>query len=178
MPKQDYDLRSLLDIPLWESVQDQLAQLTGTAIITTDFKGNPITRPSCRTEFCNIIRDNPISRKRCLRCDALAGLEAVRLERPYIYLCHCGIVDAAIPVMVGNTYLGAVLFGQVRIPNNDTDSKVKRLVSEISTFQSESETTRQYLLEKYRQLPETEYDCIVGIANLINSIVRSLHRKG
>lgn len=171
MSRREFDLRALLDIPLWETVQDQLALLTGTAIITIDFKGNPITKHSCRTEFCSVIRENPVSRKRCYRCDALAGLEAVRLERPYIYLCHCGIVDVAVPVMVGDRYLGAVMFGQVRIPNGDTDSKVERLVSEISTFQSESKSARLDLLEMYEKLPEMEYDRIVAIADLINSIV-------
>lgn len=116
MARQTPDLRTLLDIPQWEKVQDQLALLTGTAIITIDFKGTPITKHSSRTEFCSIIRENPIARKRCFRCDALAGLEAVRMGRPYIYLCHCGIVDVAVPVMVGERYLGAVMFGQVRLP--------------------------------------------------------------
>lgn len=171
MAKRDFDLSTLLDIPLWETVQDQIAQLTGTAIITIDFKGNPITKHSCRTEFCSVIRENPIFRKRCYRCDALAGLEAVRLERPYIYLCHCGIVDVAVPVLVGDRYLGAVMFGQVRIPNNDTDAKVERLVNEISSFQAESESSRQDLLEMYEKLPEMEYSRIVQIAELINSVV-------
>ena len=99
MARQSPDLRTLLDIPQWEKVQDQLALLTGTAIITIDFKGTPITKHSCRTEFCSIIRENPIARQRCYRCDALAGLEAVRMGKPYIYLCHCGIVDVAVPVM-------------------------------------------------------------------------------
>ena len=43
MPRKDFDLKSLLDIPAWERVQDQLAKLTGTAIITIDFMGIPVT---------------------------------------------------------------------------------------------------------------------------------------
>lgn len=171
MARHNLDLSSLLDIPLWEQVQDQLAEFTGTAIITIDYKGNPITKHSCRTEFCSVIRENPIFRKRCYRCDALAGLEAVRLGRPYIYLCHCGIVDVAVPVLVGDRYLGAVMFGQVRIPNGDTGAKVERLVNEISSFQAESECARQDLLEKFQRLPEMEYSRIEQIAKLINSIV-------
>ena len=46
MARRQFDLKSLLDIPLWEAVQDQLALLTGTAIITVDFKGIPITKHS------------------------------------------------------------------------------------------------------------------------------------
>lgn len=171
MSRREFDLRSLLDVPLWETVQDQIAALTGTAIITIDFKGTPITKHSRRTEFCSVIRENPVFRKRCFRCDALAALEAVRLDRPYIYLCHCGIVDVAVPVMVGDRYLGAVMFGQVRIPNDDTDMKVNRLVNEISTFQAESDYAQRDLLEKYRSLPEMEYSRIVEISEMINSIV-------
>mgnify|MGYP000773238149 CR=1 FL=1 len=171
MARRDFDLKTLLDIPLWEKVQDELAKLTGTAIITIDFKGNPITKHSGRTDFCSVIRENPVSRKRCYRCDALAGLEAVRLGRPYIYLCHCGIVDVAVPILVGDRYLGAVMFGEVRISNNDTDGKVERLVSEISSFQSEGDAARQELMEKYDQLPEMEYKRIVAVADTINAIV-------
>ncbi|MEI3062813.1 MAG: PocR ligand-binding domain-containing protein [Oscillospiraceae bacterium] len=117
MSKGKFDIKTILDIPRWEAVQDQLAKATGTAIITIDYKGTPITKHSMRTDFCNIIRENPISRKRCQKCDSLAGLEAVRLNQPFIYLCHCGIVDVAVPITVGDQYLGAVMFGQVRISN-------------------------------------------------------------
>ena len=166
-----YDMKNILDIPLWERMQDQLAKMTGTAIICIDYKGNPVTKHSGRTEFCSVIRENPVSRKRCYRCDALAGLEAVRLERPYIYLCHCGIVDVAVPVMVGDKYLGAVMFGQVRLVNKDREKAV-RLVNEISSFQAEEDAARKDLLEKYEKLPEMEYERIVEIADLIDSIVK------
>ncbi len=179
MARWEINLAALLDIPLWETVQDQIAQLTGTAIITIDFKGTPITKHSCRTDFCSVIRENPVSRKRCFRCDALAGLEAVRLERPYIYLCHCGIVDVAVPILVGNRYLGAVMFGQVRISSNDdAEAKVERLVNEISSFGSNCGTDRQDLLEMYERLPEMEYDRIVQIAELINSVIHYIVDRG
>lgn len=171
MARMEYTMQSILDIPLWERMQDQLAKITGTAIICIDLKGNPVTKHSCRTEFCSVIRENPVSRKRCYRCDALAGLEAVRLGRPYIYLCHCGIVDVAVPVMVGDKYIGAVMFGQVRLMNKDAEKAV-RLVNEISSFQTEEEAARKDLLEMYERLPEMEYERIVEIADLVDSIVR------
>ena len=176
MARQDFNIQSILDIPHWEKIQDKLAQLTGTAIICIDYKGNPVTKHSARTDFCSVIRENPISRKRCFRCDALAGLEAVRLERPYIYLCHCGIVDVAVPVMVGDRYLGSVMFGQVRLPNKD-EEKAVRLVNEISSFQPEEESSRHDLLEMYEKLPEMEYDRIVEIAGLIASLVDYMVHK-
>ena len=172
MVKNTADIRTVLDIDEWEKVQDQLAKLTGTAIITIDYKGNPVSRHSGRTDFCTVIRENPVSRKRCYKCDALAGLEAVRNDKPFIYLCHCGIVDVAVPVMLGDRYLGAVMFGQVRVPSDDTDAKVEHLVNEISTFEAENETAREDLLEMYNRLPLMEYQRVVEIADLVNSLVR------
>ena len=171
MARRDLDLKSILDIPLWEKIQDEFAKLTGTAIVTIDYKGNPITRHSCRTDFCSVIREDPVFRKRCCRCDALAGLEAVRTGKPYVYLCHCGVVDAAVPVTVGDRYLGAVMFGQVRLPADETDAGVERLVSEVSTFQTGSEDARQDLMEMYERLPEMEYKRIAAIADTLNAIV-------
>ncbi|MGN1016493.1 MAG: PocR ligand-binding domain-containing protein [Faecousia sp.] len=169
MARNEITLASLLDIPLWESVQDQLARLTGTAIITVDYKGTPITRHSGRTEFCSVIRENPVYRKRCFRCDALASLEAVRLGKPYIYLCHCGIVDVAVPVMVGDRHLGAVMFGEVRL--SEPNTQVVRLVNETSTLPSGGDGRSAEVLEKFEQLPTMSYSRVEEIAELISSIV-------
>ena len=136
MARREFDLKGILDIPLWEKVQDQLAKATGTAIITIDYKGPPITKHSMRTDFCSITRESPKSRKRSQKCDSLAGLEAVRRNQPFIYLCHCGIVDVAVPITVGDQYLGAVMFGQVRI-SNGSDAGVARLVNEISAVHTD-----------------------------------------
>ena len=171
MSRPEYTIESVLDIPLWEKMQDRLAELTGTAIICIDIKGKPVTKHSGRTEFCSMIRENPIACKRCFRCDALAGVEAVRRGRPYIYLCHCGIVDVAVPVMVGDIYLGAVMFGQVRLLNKDREKAV-RLVNEISSILPQEDTARQEMLRKYELLPEMDYDQIVLIAEYIHDMVR------
>lgn len=177
MRRLDYDIRSLLDIPEWEKVQDQLAALTGTAIITIDYKGKPVSKHSARTEFCTVIRENAISAKRCYKCDSLAGLEAVRLEKPFIYLCHCGIVDVAVPVMAGDRYLGAVMFGQVRIPSDDTNAKVERLVMEISSFNEGADRGSADLLDMYNRLPELEYKKIEEIASMIDSMVKYIVKR-
>lgn len=59
----------------------------------------------------------------------------------------------------------------MRIPNDDTDAKVERLVNEISSFQAQEDTARKDLLEKYERLPEMEYRRVVQIAELLSSLV-------
>lgn len=177
MARQDFDIRAVFDVELWEQVQDQLAKLTGTAVIIVDTSGVPITKSSGQTEFCKVIRQNPVMRKRCYRCDALAGLEAMRLDRPYIYLCHCGIVDAAIPVKVDDRYLGAVLFGQVRIKNDESEAKLKRMMNEINSFSPNDENSCKCLLDMYESLPEMSYSRVEEIAQLISSMVNYIVQR-
>ena len=46
MSRFEYTIENVLDIPLWEKMQDRLAELTGTAIICIDIKGKPVTKHS------------------------------------------------------------------------------------------------------------------------------------
>lgn len=166
-----FDMTELFHISEWEAVCDQLAKMSGMAIISIDHKGTPVTRHSMRTAFCSCIRESAISCKRCNKCDALAGLEAVRQNRPFIYLCHCGIVDAAVPVVVGDRYIGAVMMGEVRIAQKD-NHRIDRLISEISSFQPESSPGRADLADLYRQLPEYDYGRIEASVQMVASLVR------
>ena len=168
----ELNIKSVLDIPEWEKLQDQFARLTGTAMITIDYKGNPVSKISGCTDFCTAILNNPTTRKRCFKCNALAGLEAVKLNKPFIFLCHCGLMDAAVPVVVGERYLGAVIFGQVRIPQSDTDTKLEHLINDISSLQPDDRMEQENLSDLYKRLPEIEYRRIIEIADMLDSAVK------
>lgn len=38
----------------------------------------------------------------------------MRENRPYIYRCCFGLIDIAIPILSQDTYLGALMIGQVK----------------------------------------------------------------
>ena len=97
------------------------------------------------------------------------------MNKPFIYLCHCGIVDVAVPVMVGDRYIGAVMFGQVRIPNDKTHENVQRLINEISSF-NETDGSEE-LMEMYKALPELTYEKVERIADLLDSIVKYIVKR-
>lgn len=110
-----FDLDQILDLTRWQKLQDKLARMTNMAIITVDYKGTPITQHSMCCPFCQSVRANPQLSKYCQICDSRGGLEAVRSQKPYIYLCHFNIIDIAIPIAVEDKYLGAIMAGQIRL---------------------------------------------------------------
>ncbi|MCL2856258.1 MAG: PocR ligand-binding domain-containing protein [Oscillospiraceae bacterium] len=121
MKTHHMQLDKILNMHKWQILQDSLAISTNLAIITVDYKGVPITRHSERRPFCKMVRESPHLEEFCRKCDSRGGLEAVRLNKPYIYLCHCNIVDIAIPIIVNDKYIGAIMAGQVTLSDSRYD---------------------------------------------------------
>ena len=174
MARPDIDINSVLETGRWQSVQDNIARAFGLAVVTVDYKGSPITGYSGCSVFCEKVMNHSVYRKRCFKCCALAGLEAARLKKAYICLCHCGLLEAAVPVMAGDSYLGAVLLGQAR----PTDSRAERLLNESTvTDLAESVSDINGLLNKLGDLPAISVSRLEEITGLVSSVVRYIVEK-
>ena len=172
MSINELSLQTLLDIPEWEVFQDQFAALLGTSLAVVDYRGILVSKHSGRTGFCSEVLEDPVMRKRCLRCSALTGMEAAWVDGPIVCSCHCGGVNAAIPIIVRDHFLGTVGFGPVRISKDDTYSPTISRIGEVSSFDPDDLSGRQELLELYSGLPEMRYQQFLGIAETLNAFVR------
>lgn len=115
-------LEELISVKTLQQVQDNFSAAVGIAIVTVDEYGTPVTRPSGFCGFCDTVRSSPATRDACLRCDNGGGRIAMSTGKPSIYLCHCGLVDFAAPIIAFGQYLGAIISGQVRLKDEDTYS--------------------------------------------------------
>ena len=158
-------LENIFNIPLWQNTQNMLAITTNLAIIMVDYKGSPVTRHSKCSEFCDYMRTLPHLSTMCQKCDSRGGIEAARTNKPYIYLCHCNLVDLAIPIIVDNKYIGALMAGQVRLTNKDDYLSLEKIVATTNTNAHIEQN--EILAKYYRQIPLIEYDQIQNIANLL-----------
>lgn len=156
------DLKHIIDLDRFQIIQDELSDLTRLAMITVDYRGIPITTHSSRSQFCGMIRNNPVTYKKCVRCDSRGGLESARLKSPYIYLCHCGVVDFAIPIIVQDKYLGAVMAGQVLTSDSN---KLEYVVDE-----SEFSNGKEVYKDLYQELPVMSMEQIKKHADTIYNI--------
>lgn len=122
-------LEYVINIDKFQKIQDDIAKATEMAVLTVDYKGAPITKHSRCSEFCTCIRSHPQYAKLCQKCDARGGLEAVRTQKPYIYLCHFGLIDFAVPIIVNDQYLGAIMAGQVFIKYDENKKNLENIVN-------------------------------------------------
>lgn len=108
-------INETFEVAFLQKIQDSFSDATGFATIIVDYKGNPITKYSNFSDYCLKVREQDDCAEACFRSDAHGGIEAAKIGRAYIYICHGGLVDMAVPIMVKGRYLGAILSGQVRI---------------------------------------------------------------
>jgi ligand-binding sensor protein/AraC-like DNA-binding protein len=148
----------------FQIIQDDIALATDLAIITVDYLGKPITKHSNCSEFCKNIRTTKYGIY-CEKCDSHGGLEAVRNRKPFIYTCHAGIVDFAIPIIANDLYLGAFMSGQIRLSPLDSQYAPERILHSVNlSFDSMNDVN---LEESYNKLPVMRIDKIMALANML-----------
>lgn len=171
MSYKNFNLKKIINIKKWQKVQDEIALVTKMAIILVDYKGIPMTEHSYCQEFCKFIRKDPEMSKNCQKCDSRGGLEAVRINKPYIYLCHFNIIDIAIPIVIDGIYIGALMAGQVLLDQDGNIDCLERMPKpkNIDTF-----VKNKYLKEYYEKLPKLTFDEINTTSNMLFSLCHYL----
>ncbi|OPA73335.1 transcriptional regulator [Paenibacillus selenitireducens] len=164
MSNSRFDLKRIIDLEKWDKLQDSLSLVSKMAILTVDYKGVPVSKHSHCQSFCQGVRQDAYLSQYCQKCDARGGLEAVRLNKPYIYLCHFNIIDIAIPIIIDNQYIGAIMAGQIKLRDADMP-----LLEQIVSRPSNAETDHKFkaLKKDYQALPVLSYEEVTTIADML-----------
>lgn len=160
-------IEDILNMKEWEKLQDTIAEVTKLAIILVDYKGHPIGKHSNIQKFCSNVRSNPKLAKYCEKCDARGALEAVRQGEPFVYRCHFNLVDMAIPIIMDDQYLGAIMAGQIKI----TDEK--ETLEQLLSIDNANQYVAFYL-NHYNSIPTLTINELENSANMINQLCQYL----
>lgn len=161
------NLDKILDLKKWRNLQDSLAFVTKLAIVTVNYKGVPISQHSGVRPFCETMRKNPDTAKLCEKCDARGGLEAVRTNAPYIYLCHWNIVDIAIPIIIDDKYVGAIMAGEVKIEDGDKHPQLEQMLTVPSKGFEQKLNNNEEIQRLYDSIPTLSYTEINEAAQML-----------
>ncbi|WP_315078878.1 PocR ligand-binding domain-containing protein [uncultured Clostridium sp.] len=156
-----------------EDIQDKISKATRLAFVTVDYKGEPITKMTSFTDFCSEIRKKSGAICNCKASDAFGGIQAAVTQKKCVYFCPCGLLEIAIPIIVGGHYLGGFIGGQVRCL--DAPLGVSRLEKVLG--HSRQHKDDDYMKELFNSTPLYEYERFVNIADLISLIINQLGEK-
>lgn len=160
MERNNLKIDDVINVEEFQKLQDNWSKATGISFVTVNSNGEPFTGTSNFTGFCEELRKYPEYRKLCYHCDACGGRKAKKEGKPYVYICHTGLVDYAIPIIVEEKYVGAILAGQVKVEDKEDLKQIIPL----------SDGWKQYknLADLYEQVPVvSSLDKIRAIANTI-----------
>lgn len=156
-----------------EDIQEKISKATGLAFVTIDYRGEPITRMTSFTEFCNEIRKKDDGACSCKSSDAFGGIQAAITKKNCVYFCPCGLFEIAIPIIVRGHYLGAFIGGQVRC--TDAPSGITKLEHVIENSKKYKED--KHMKELFNSIPIYKYEKFISVAELVVLILNQLGEK-
>ena len=160
MGKMNIHISDFINVEELQQLQDNWSKATGIGLVTVDQEGKPVTRQSGFTDFCRALREkNEEYRELCYFCDACGGRKARKNGKPYVYICHTGLVDFAIPIILENQYIGAILAGQINAYDKEN---LKPITTRNVDWMEDEE-----LAELYQNTPKMSLEKITAVANVI-----------
>lgn len=165
--KKEVSLFSLFGKEKLCSLQEKLARATGMSFFVIDYKGEAVTTHMIQNDFCKGRRKNETFCSECSMAFAMAAAKAAILNRPYIFCCEKNLLSIAVPVIVNNQYLGALIGGQVRC--EDVDGEILEQMNRNS-FEAEDNFA-------YQAIPVLPYERLKAISELAYFVIQEMSGK-
>jgi AraC-like DNA-binding protein len=93
--------------------------------------GHLIEVPEEKSDFCTLLRKDPLAEHKCKECDSAAFKIAAQTGSLYTYTCHAGLTEAVSPILHEGKLLGYLMMGQTlnTVPDNEMWEKLHVICS-------------------------------------------------
>ena len=168
------DIMTAIGHDLLEEIQQAVANVTGIAFVTVDYKGDVLTETTHFCNYCKGVRDNPTSLLLCKLSDASGAIIAATNKEVSIYICPCGLLEIAIPIIVDGHYLGGFIGGQILC--DDVPDTIVRLSKNMipggqNLIEHDVSTSKP---EDLADIKRYSYSEVLSIAKLVEFIINQL----
>lgn len=123
MEKMTRRLSDLIDLALVEQLFGHFSALTGLSVRLTDAEGHPVTATDAEIAevcpLCCLVQRKGDGCGQCVKAFTLGGREGQRWGAPYFYQCWLGLMEWAVPLVLGEQIIGVLVCGQVLIKDLD-----------------------------------------------------------
>ena len=117
----EYKLNDLIDLRLFQSLQDKLNEIYSFPSAIIDLEGNILMASDWQDICTKFHRLHPQAEKECIKSD-LYITEHLHEANPAVsYKCPHGLVDNAIPIIIGGKHLANFFTGQFFLEKPDLE---------------------------------------------------------
>ena len=113
-----------------EAALNHFTNATGinVKLIKSDFSSLDIN--CCTNSYCEIIHSTKEGKNRCLNSDKALLTKCSLSRHPETHLCHAGLIDVAVPIILEDDILGYLILGQMK--ENKPFSSVEKQLKDLS----------------------------------------------
>lgn len=172
-----FDIKTVFGQHVLERIQKSVADVTGIAFVTVDYKGDVITEQTHFCHYCQSVRNDPKATLLCKLSDASGAIIAATNKEVSIYVCPYGLLEIAIPIIVNDQYLGGFIGGQILC--HDIPDSVVRLSKNMIPSGADLVSTHvsQLSPEELVGIKQYSYTEVVSIARLVELIINQLSNQ-
>lgn len=172
--EKPFDILSLYGKDALETIQEKISKATGLAFVTVDYKGEPVTKMTSFTSFCQEVRQSEDAKRKCMSSDAYGAIQAAVTCKTNVYFCPCGLLEVAIPIIINGQYLGGFIGGQIRCNNTPKEG-----VANLGNLMCHSKDYKKdkNMKQLFDEIQEMSYEKFLNIADLVSLIITQLGEK-
>lgn len=165
-----YKLEDLIDIPLFQSLQEKLYLISPFATGIVDNEGKILTAVAWQDLCVNFYRKHPVCEKECIKSDQYI-LEHLHEANPSVsYQCPHGLIDNATPIIIEGNHLANFFIGQFFFEKPDLE--IYRQQARKFGFDEES------FLEAVKRVPVWTREQLLQRLSFIKELIEILAVAG
>ncbi len=112
-------LEDLIDIPLLQELQEKLNRINPFPSAVIDIEGKILTAVAWQDICTKFHRKHPECEKECIKSDQFIFQHVKDASPAVTYQCPHGLIDCAIPIIIGDEHLGNFFTGQFFLEKPD-----------------------------------------------------------
>lgn len=158
-----------------EELLNHFLNLTDARFSLFDAQFNMVCNSGNQSAFCDMIVQNRECGKECPMSDNYHMFKAgKRPDELYIFRCHCGILNAIVPIIHDNVPQGYLMFGQIldQTSMDDQWAQTKELLSWCKTLDMHA------LKDAFYQLPQYTEERIVSCSKILDACTDYIRIQG
>lgn len=167
---EDLELQDLIDMETLCKLQDSLHSVLGISTGVADLNGVALASHSSWTDFCGgHIKKSKRGLAACENCDKQGMLSAMESKCAMTYMCHTGLTDFAVPIVIGGKTMGCFLGGQVAtkpLTRSHVNALARRYEIDPDELWESSKKIRIIKQEMMDEIARFVYD----VANIISGM--------
>jgi len=160
-------IADVIDIEYLQNIQDSLGGIVGITTVVLDPGGISLTQTTNLQAFCAMMQASETGRQTCIHANGTLMEINQETHQPAMITCpNSGCKAAAVPIFLGEQYLGSWLVWQVHISDIE-DSSIEETALRAGI-------SREVAIANIKLLPKIDEDKFQQILNFLATVIKTL----